>query len=225
MRDTAEAHADLNYQLVRTMADEIEMLKLLIGEQKEALQRSKSELDRIKRNSDFEVRRLESAMREQSDYGSYLWKIDNFNPENYNNFVGPSFSSSRNGYRFELLMGKDGQRYPNNVGIWVRLISGNYDLLLQWPFQMMVDIRILNQNDHSGESDLVETEDGPEMASDPTNRNWIYMPDRTDRFGRNLPFGEFFPVERLRKPGFVVDNTMLVHVTVRSVNTTTSLLR
>lgn len=91
----------------------------------------------------------------------FIWKIKNFSSviaaaQSFERRVivsGP-FYSCRNGYKFELELYPDGYITENNkerkgdfMSIYLRVLVGEYDGLLIWPFQDSVVFTLLDQNE------------------------------------------------------------------------------
>ena len=94
-------------------------------------------------------------------YSPFIWKIKNFSStiaaaQSFERRVivsGP-FYSCRNGYKFELELYPDGYITDNNkerkgdfMSIYLRVLVGEYDGLLIWPFQDSVVFTLLDQNE------------------------------------------------------------------------------
>ena len=91
----------------------------------------------------------------------FIWKISNFSSvmaaaqrNEQRVIVSEPFYSSRNGYKFALELYPDGyhtndtldQEKGNFMSIYLRVLVGEYDGLLLWPFQDSVMFTLLDQN-------------------------------------------------------------------------------
>ena len=90
----------------------------------------------------------------------FIWKISNFSSvmaaaqrNEQRVIVSEPFYSSRNGYKFVLELYPDGyhtndtldQEKGNFMSIYLRVLIGEYDGLLLWPFQDSVMFTLLDQ--------------------------------------------------------------------------------
>ena len=90
----------------------------------------------------------------------FIWKISNFSSvmaaaqrNEQRVIVSEPFYSSRNGYKFALELYPDGyhtndtldQEKGNFMSIYLRVLVGEYDGLLLWPFQDSVMFTLLDQ--------------------------------------------------------------------------------
>uniref|UniRef100_A0A7I5E8Y1 TNF receptor-associated factor 5 n=1 Tax=Haemonchus contortus TaxID=6289 RepID=A0A7I5E8Y1_HAECO len=99
---------------------------------------------------------LERAITANEMYGAQLiWRIDNMEQKMNEARSGTRpiihsdpFVSGRYGYKFvasACLFG-DGQYRGKYMAVYVTLVRGKYDSLLQWPFDLTVCITLLDQN-------------------------------------------------------------------------------
>ena len=201
MRGAANSHAALDRQLVYTMAKEIESLKRLVQEQT-------VKLNELKHFTHGAISRLEKELREQSYYGAVLWKVNlhHLRTSRKGALVGPIFSSSKNGYNLQpsLRILSD----HSTVSFAVHLMPGQFDSLLQWPFNLTVHYKILNQLDKTGFKDLVKKVNLDTLPA--RLRVWFEKPDGS----RTKGVGHLFPLQQLRSEGYIEDNTLVVHVSV-----------
>ena len=205
MRGAAKSHDALDRQLVYTMTKEIESIKRLVQEQTVTL-------NELKHFTPGAISRLEKELREQSYYGTILWKVNlnhlNLSRKHRRSLVGPIFSSSKNGYKLQpsLRILSDN----STVSFAVQLMPGQFDSLLQWPFNLTVHYTILNQLDKTGFKDLVEKVNWDTLPA--VFRVWFEMPDSS----RTKGVAHQIPLQQLRSEGYMEDNTLVVHVSVTS---------
>ncbi|PIO69452.1 zinc finger, C3HC4 type [Teladorsagia circumcincta] len=99
---------------------------------------------------------LQRAITANEMYGAQMiWRIDNMKQKMNEARSGTQpiihsdpFVSGRYGYKFiasACLFG-DGQNRGKYIAVYVTLVRGKYDALLQWPFDLTVCITMLDQN-------------------------------------------------------------------------------
>ncbi|KAK5966392.1 TNF Receptor Associated Factor (TRAF) [Trichostrongylus colubriformis] len=108
---------------------------------------------------------LQRAITANEMYGAQLiWRIDNMNQRINEARSGTSpiihsdpFVTKRYGYKFiasACLFG-DGEYRGKYMAVYLTLVRGKYDALLQWPFDLTVCITLLDQNpDHNERCDI-----------------------------------------------------------------------
>lgn len=106
------------------------------------------------------ITRLEEKL-ERLQNSPFIWKITNFasvmeaaKTSETKVIISDTFYSTRNGYRFEVELYPDGYYTSDNaddkgefMSIYLRVLVGEYDGLLIWPFQDSVVFTLLDQNE------------------------------------------------------------------------------
>ncbi|XP_063000853.1 TNF receptor-associated factor 1 [Elgaria multicarinata webbii] len=103
--------------------------------------------------------RLEERLRlcEQASYdGIFQWKITDVHRKWYEavcgktcSFQSPAFYTSRYGYKLcmRIYLNGEGREKGTHVSLFIVLLRGDYDALLQWPFTHKITFMLLSQND------------------------------------------------------------------------------
>ena len=218
-REAASRHADLNGQLLGNVVGEVERLKALTVQDRETLEMFHSKLDEFRKESYSAINRLKDDVEEmqEENYGNVLWKIENFKEslkevENGGTIIGPRFSATKNGYQLRAWM----QFSPAKPGglnfnwaFFVKLEPGQHDSLLRWPFSMFVHFRILDQFEHHDSEDIVYTV-RPVSFDEKAFEQPIAGGSGNSGVG-------FKPGPILHsQPGFIVDDALMVHISVTS---------
>uniref|UniRef100_A0A8D2J1S8 TNF receptor associated factor 1 n=1 Tax=Varanus komodoensis TaxID=61221 RepID=A0A8D2J1S8_VARKO len=109
-------------------------------------------------NKDAALVRLEEQLRstEHASYdGTFLWKITEVHQKFYEaacgkvcSFHSPAFYTSRYGYKLcmKIFLNGEGRATGTHVSLFIALLRGGYDALLQWPFPHKITLMLLSQN-------------------------------------------------------------------------------
>ena len=137
---------------------------------------------------------------ERLQHSPFVWKISNFatvmeaaRTNQQRVIVSDPFYSSKNGYKFVLELYPDGYHAENNaedekvdfMSIYLRVLVGEYDGRLAWPFKYSVVISLLNLSELARKRrhlkqqiDFSETEGLPrphEGAAEPACGLWKFV--------------------------------------------------
>ena len=145
VRKDMKAHVDQNVALhlsLQTVCHRKQMMKL-----ESQLSELKSENAKLKR----QVERLQfdqQLMQEQSWIVPVHFTVKNISSIMYKDrsWVSRSFYTHRYGYKIRLIVdsGRVGATY---LSVFIKLLSGEYDDELEWPFQSSVYVELLDQNE------------------------------------------------------------------------------
>ncbi|XP_061460472.1 TNF receptor-associated factor 1 [Rhineura floridana] len=160
-----------------------------------------TDLQRCLIQKDTALSKLEERLllSEQASYdGVFLWKIMDVHRKCYEavcgklwGFHSPPFYTSRYGYKLcmKIYLNGEGQVRGTHLSLFVVLLKGKYDALLQWPFAHKVTLMLLDQND--GEH-LVNT-----LHPDPASASFQKpVTDMNEASG----FPRFVPLAKLHSP-------------------------
>ncbi len=87
---------------------------------------------------------------------TYNWKIPDFNQRRRDAIANrvtflysPPFYTSRQGYKMCVLayLNGDGMGHGTHLSVFLFLMKGEYDNILEWPFRHKVTMILINQND------------------------------------------------------------------------------
>ena len=147
--------------------------------------------------------------------GSYIWRIENYQLRRQAAINGiatyqtsPAFYTSLYGYKLCLRINLNGEddgvgRY---IALFVHMMQGDFDNYLDWPFTGKITLTILDQSDgtqfpqHFSES----------LIASPNHLAF----QRPTAPVNHMGFGQvkFAPIEHIRDPPHIKNNTMLVRV-------------
>ena len=147
-----------------------------------------------------------------STNGEYLWHIPNVNKNICNARSGqsiyidsPPFYTGRNGYKMciRACLNGDGSGEKTHLSIFFVLMKGEYDPLLQWPFEPKVSLILVDQ-DHK--KHLVQT-------FKPNAQSSSFQKPKTDM---NVASGcpEFAELSILDNTSYVKDDVMYIKAVV-----------
>ncbi|XP_042333728.1 TNF receptor-associated factor 1 isoform X2 [Sceloporus undulatus] len=117
-----------------------------------------ADLQRCLVQKDAALSKLEERLHssKQASYdGTFLWKITDVHHKSYEavcgkmpSFQSPAFYTSRYGYKLcmRIYLNGEGRGKGSHASLFLVLLRGDYDALLQWPFAQKVTLMLLSQN-------------------------------------------------------------------------------
>lgn len=140
------------------------------------------------------IKHLEGKL-DRFQYSPFVWKISNFalvmaaaQKNERRVIVSDPFYSCKNGYKFCLELYPDGYHVENNIleekidfmSIYLRVLVGEYDGLLIWPFQDSAVFTLLDQNELVGKRRHIKQQitDGlprPSETEEPACGVWQFV--------------------------------------------------
>ncbi|CAB4022541.1 TNF receptor-associated factor 4, partial [Paramuricea clavata] len=163
------------------------------------------------------IRELETRQEQVCVGGRFLWKISNYTQlcqqsatrKEKEKLCSPPFYTGEYGYklRAEAFLNGLGQGKGSHLSLYVVILKGDHDAILQWPFKQKVDFVLVDQD------------------NEPNNRQnkvWRLQCDRnSDYFQRpnkmkSLGFGcpKFVSLETLATRNYIKDNTIFIRIDV-----------
>ena len=149
--------------------------------------------------------------------GSYIWRIENYRQRRQDAISGiapavhsPTFYTSLYGYKLCLRINLNGvdSGVGRYIALFVHMMQGDYDSILEWPFTGRITLAILDQSEG--------TELGQHMS-----KSFIVNPNlpafRKPTVYRNREgygYEDFAPIEHIREPQYIKNNTMLVRIQI-----------
>ena len=149
--------------------------------------------------------------------GSFIWRVENFGQCQQRAINGEmtkldstAFYISRYGYRLRMRIHLNGvgSGVGQHVALFVQMMRGDYDDILEWPFTGTIELSILDQSDASEFrhhiSKTLDVTPYPLAFQGPT------APRNYEAYG----YVEFAPIEQIREGQYVKHNTMLVRIEI-----------
>ncbi|XP_072487869.1 TNF receptor-associated factor 1 isoform X1 [Notamacropus eugenii] len=178
-----------------------------------SLEQRVMDLQQTLAQKDLALTKLEHSLHllEEASYdGVYLWKITNFTRRCHESACGriislfsPAFYTARYGYKLCLRIypNGDGTGKGTHLSLFIVIMKGEYDSLLEWPFRNKVTFMLLDQNNREHVTDSFH----PDPASGSFQR-----PQGESNIASGRPM--FFPLNKLQSPkhAYVKDDTVFL---------------
>lgn len=163
----------------------------------------------------YETRLLEYEGRVCN--GSYIWRIENYRQCRQDAINGvmtaihsPAFYTNLYGYKLCMRINLNGvdSGVGKHVALFVHMMQGDYDTILEWPFTGRIALSIMDQSDgaeyrqHISETLVAK----PNLLA--------FQRPTAPRNYKGYGYVEFAPIEQIREPQYVKNNTMLVRIQI-----------
>lgn len=166
-----------------------------------------------------QITSLKSALSRLSlNYsGTLIWKISEFSAKIAEaktkegmELVSPPFYTSQYGYKLQasLFPNGNGAGEDSHISVYIKILPGEYDALLRWPFAHSVSFTLFDQSSCPEKAcNIVES-----FIPDPTWKNFQRPSKEPDSLGFGFP--KFVSHEMLKKRHFMKDDVMFIRVKV-----------
>ncbi|XP_065897104.1 TNF receptor-associated factor 3-like isoform X2 [Dysidea avara] len=164
------------------------------------LQASINEINRTYEEVSLTLQTLQATSYD----GHNIWKIPDITRRRRDALLGKTvslysapFYTSRFGYRLclRVYLYGDGSGKGRYISYFLTIMKGEYDALLEWPFQHMVTMTLVNQK---GNNNIVQS-----FRPNPTSTSF-HCPKSDMNVASGCP--KFAPISILDNPEFVVDD-------------------
>ena len=155
--------------------------------------------------------------------GNYIWKIEGFRSllSQYasdgivTSLESPSIHTSWRGYKFFMRIfpngidGGDGR----HIGLFVGIMQGEYDTVLDWPFRGRISLTIKDQSTdvHGFHQDI----SGTFMAN--RNQAAFQKPTAAERYKTLYGYAEFAPINMVCAPQYSKDDTVMIQIEIHNI--------
>ncbi|XP_065897121.1 TNF receptor-associated factor 5-like isoform X2 [Dysidea avara] len=145
--------------------------------------------------------------------GHYIWKIPDITRRRRDALLGKTvslysapFYTSRFGYRLclRVYLDGDGSGKGRYISYFLTIMKGEYDALLEWPFQHTVTMTLVNQK---GNNNIVQS-----FRPNPTSTSF-HRPKSDMNVASGCP--KFAPLSILDNPEFAVDDVAFFKCDIR----------
>lgn len=163
--------------------------------------------------------------------GVLIWKLADYSRKlqeaklrNNHEFFSPAFYTHRYGYKLQVsaFLNGNGSGEGTHLSIYIRVLPGEYDNLLEWPFSYKVTFSIMDQSDPSLSKPQHITET---FNPDPNWKNFQKPSGATGGGGGGsrdsmdesmLGFGypKFISHEEIKKRNYVRDNAIFLKASI-----------
>lgn len=170
----------------------------------------------------LELRREVEELSVGSD-GVLIWKIADYlrkmqeaKLRNNHEFFSPPFYTHRYGYKLQVsaFLNGNGSGEGTHLSVYIRVLHGEYDNLLEWPFSFKVTFSIMDQSDPSLSKPQHITET---FIPDPNWKNFQKpLNSRNSMDESSLGFGypKFISHEEIKKRNYIRDNSIFIRASV-----------
>ena len=173
------------------------------------IQASITEINRSYEEASLTLQTLQAT----SYNGNYIWKIPDITRRRRDAVMGKTvslysapFYTDRFGYRMclRVYLDGDGSGKGRYISFFLTIMKGEYDALLEWPFQLTVTLTMINQK---GNGNIVQSfKPNPNSAS-------FHRPKSDMNVASGCP--KFAALSVLDNPEFIVDDVAFFQCVVR----------
>lgn len=148
--------------------------------------------------------------------GTLLWKITNWEARMNEakrkeslELISPTFYTSQYGYKLQVSVFPfgNGPGLDTHMSVFIKILPGEYDALLKWPFDQKVTFTLFEQ---SLEHDNVQGGIAENFIPDPTWKNFQKPSESVGELGFGFPC--FVSHETLARRPFVRNDTVFLRV-------------
>ena len=155
--------------------------------------------------------------------GEFTWRIPNVSDymkraesQNLESIYSPPFYTDATGYKLALRMylNGDGLGKNSHLSVFLIVMKGEYDPLLQWPMDKVITLTLLDQNpDHTQRKNhTLKFITNLKSSSFQRPVNWTNIASGIPKF---IPLYAL-QHENTGRPQYILDDTMYIRVTVRN---------
>lgn len=199
-------------QQIEQLRLEQKSLQTLLSKREQDLTRTRVDLQLYKGELCQLRKDLELAQSLAHHDGTYLWRIDNIqqlfhnakNSSQASCILSAPFYTSKFGYKLALKVYLNGDKTVRNthLSVYVTVMRGQYDSVLQWPFPYPITLCLYDRSAHQ---DHVVHTFTPDLTSD------CFQQPRMDA-NRSSGIPEFCPLCKVfnKEFGYVNENNMFI---------------
>uniref|UniRef100_I3K617 TNF receptor-associated factor n=2 Tax=Oreochromis TaxID=8139 RepID=I3K617_ORENI len=170
----------------------------------------------------LELRREMEELSVSHD-GVLIWKLSDYSRKlqeaklrSNHEFFSPPFYTHRYGYKLQVsaFLNGNGSGEGSHLSVYIRVLPGEYDNLLEWPFSYKVTFSILDQSDPSLSKPQHITET---FNPDPNWKNFQKpCSSRNSLDESTLGFGypKFISHEEIKKRNYIRDNCIFIKASI-----------
>ena len=198
---------ETNYKLEEKVSA-LELKQAEIDQEKSTLQKQVRELKSANAVLEAKVTAQEKNVSELKS-GKFAWKIMNFSVilKNAKSGSGKEIYSSpfvtgKQGYKFSICLRPDGDHSKRNtyVSVFLRVMKGDFDAILPWPFRCNVKFTLIDQKDRMNVSER--------FINRPIQR------PNSDAYISTIGSRRFISHKNLMTSQYLVEDTMFLQVEV-----------
>lgn len=151
--------------------------------------------------------------------GTFIWKITNYKQKflesvyKSTEIVSEPFYTNRYGYKMaaSVFLNGNGAGEGKYLSVYIKLLPGEFDNILDWPFSLPISFSVLDQNGNSDKRAHIKESFTP----DPTWKHFQKPKTNADH-KETLGFGypKFISHEILKTRNYIRDDCIVVKVSV-----------
>lgn len=153
--------------------------------------------------------------------GTLIWRISNFSQKVAEaktkgglELKSEPFMTSRYGYKLGASIFPDGNGSgeSDHLSVYIRVLPGNYDNILEWPFRLPISFQLLDQcSDPEKQQDILE--------SFVPNPSWKHF-QKPDKDSESMGFGypKFVSQEILKHGTYIKEDVIFIKINVEQAS-------
>jgi hypothetical protein len=167
--------------------------------------------------------------------GTKIWKISNVREKTYDaeserqtSIYSPAFYTSETGYKLciRLYLNGDGTARGTHMSIFLVVLRGEYDALLQWPFSYRVSFCLFDQRSIIESGETKQAKHIIESFRPDTKSISFQRPSLAMNIASGVP--KFFPLDDFNQSSeinrYIIDDTMFIKVLIDFIGIPKSIL-
>lgn len=148
--------------------------------------------------------------------GTLLWKVSDWSMKMAEaktkdglELVSPAFYTSQYGYKLQasMFLNGNGPGEGTHISVYIKVLPGEYDALLKWPFAHSITFTLFEQGDQGSQGGVAES-----FVPDPSWDNFQRPSTEPDVLGFGFP--RFIAHDLLNRRPFVKDDVVFLRVKV-----------
>jgi len=171
-----------------------------------------------KRQAEYILKLKQELERASTSYtGTLVWKVKDVKAKMEESkdtdgleLVSLPFYTSQCGYKLQasLFLNGNGGGEDSHLSIYIKILPGEFDSILKWPFRHTVSFSLLDQNpDRTAAVNIVES-----FLPDPTWPNFCRPSKQEDKDQLGFGFPKFVPHAMLKLRDYVKDDTLFIRI-------------
>ncbi|KAJ8313092.1 hypothetical protein KUTeg_010465 [Tegillarca granosa] len=150
--------------------------------------------------------------------GTFIWKITNYKQKYLESvyktteIVSEPFYTSRYGYKMSasVFLNGNGAGEGKYLSVYIKLLPGDYDNLLDWPFTLPICFAVFDQNGDSEKRASIQES----FVPDPTWKQFQKPPKDMDKNVLGFGYPKFVSHEVLKTRDYIKDDSLIIKVKI-----------
>ena len=149
--------------------------------------------------------------------GTFIWKIDNFSTrlsearsKSNVELQSDAFYTARYGYKLSasVFLNGNGSGEGSHLSLYIRVVPGQYDNLLEWPFKLPIYFKLVDQSSEMEQRTHI-------LESFVPNPSWKHFQKPVvDAEPMGFGYPKFISQESLKNGTYIRDDSIFVKITV-----------